>query len=133
MEINWIAVLVATLVGALAGSLWFGPRTFFPLWWKEMGKDPNTPPGGQNMALVFGLTFAATAVQALIIALIVGGIGEVNWFAGLAVGALLGVLSASLLLPHKLFGSINLKVWVLEAGADVVGLGLMGLTIGLFG
>ena len=133
MEINWLAILVATIIGAIVGSLWFGPKTFFPLWWKYMGKSPEEQPGGSNMGVVFGLTFAAIAVQATVLEVVLQAIGSPTWWVGLATGALLGLIGAAASLTHKLFGGLSLRAWVLEAGSDIVGLALVGLVLGLFG
>ena len=133
MEINWLAILVATIIGAIVGSLWFGPKTFFPLWWKYMGKSPQEQPGGSNMGVVFGLTFAAIAVQATVLEVVLQAIGSPTWWVGVATGALLGLIGAAASLTHKLFGGLSLRAWVLEAGSDIVGLALIGLVLGLFG
>ena len=133
MEINWLAILVATIIGAIVGSLWFGPKTFFPLWWKYMGKSPQEQPGGSNMGVVFGLTFAAIAVQATVLEVVLQAIGSPTWWVGVATGALLGLIGAAASLTHKLFGGLSLRAWVLEAGSDIVGLALVGLVLGLFG
>jgi len=133
VEINWLAILVATIIGAIVGSLWFGPKTFFPLWWKYMGKSPQEQPGGSNMGVVFGLTFAAIAVQATVLEVVLQAIGSPTWWVGVATGALLGLIGAAASLTHKLFGGLSLRAWVLEAGSDIVGLALVGLVLGLFG
>ena len=131
MEINWLAVLVASVVGTFVGSLWFGPKTFFPIWWKFMGKSPDDQPGGSNMGVVFGLTFVAIAVQATVVEVVLSAIGGSSWWVGLATGALLGLIGSAASLSHKLFGGQSLRAWVLEAGADIVGLAAMGLVLGL--
>ena len=41
-SINWLAVLLATIVSFVSGFIWFGPKTFYPVWWKALGKSPNT-------------------------------------------------------------------------------------------
>jgi hypothetical protein len=133
MEINWFAWLIATIVAIAVGALWFGPRTFFPLWWKAMGKDASEQPGGSSMATVFGLTFIATSLYVAILALVVSALDVTTWGAGLLVGAMMGVLVAAVTLPHKLFGSIRLSVWVLEASSDFLALALAGLILGAMG
>ena len=50
-----------------------------------------------------------------------------------AVAALgLGVLAAGASLGHRLFAYQGFKVWIIEVSADIIGLVLMGLVIGLF-
>ena len=137
MEFNFLAVLLAAVAGITIGSLWFGPKTFFPLWWKLMGKSPEQNPGSESMATVFGLTFLGGFVQAsvlgLILPLIAAATGGMDWFSGMATAALLGVgFSAATSIGHKLFGGFGLRVWLLEVGQDIVSLAAMGAIIGAF-
>ena len=137
MEFNFLAVILATVAGFAIGGLWFAPKTFFPVWWKLMGKSPEEQPGSESMATVFGLTFLGAITQAsvlgLILPLIADTVGGLDWFGGLATGALLGLgFSAATSLSHKLFGGFGLKVWVLEVGQDIVSLAAMGAIVAAF-
>jgi len=70
-SINWLAVLLATVVSFISGFIWFGPKTFYPVWWKAMGKSPNSEPGSsQNMGVVFGSITVALFVQSLVFSII---------------------------------------------------------------
>ena len=137
MEINVLAVALATLAGFAIGAIWFGPKTFFPVWWKLLGKSPEQNPGTESMALVFGLTALGAVSQALVMGIVIPlieqSVGGLDWFGGLATGALLGLgFSAATSLSHKLFGGFGLKVWILEAGQDIVSLAAMGAIIASF-
>ena len=136
MEINFLAVGLATILGIVIGSVWFGPKTFFPIWWKFLGKDPSEQPGTSNMALVFGLTFVGAFVQALVLSVVLAlanqALGSLSWFDGIAIGALMGVgFAAASSISHQLFGGFSLKAWVLEVGQDIVSLSAMGAVIAL--
>ncbi|TFD89458.1 DUF1761 domain-containing protein [Cryobacterium lactosi] len=135
-ELNWWAVLVATLAAFVAGAIWFGPKTFFPLWWKLMGKGPTEQPGATgNMAVVFGATFVAALVEAIAVASVIHfvaatdpGFGTVQ---GGLTGLLLGVgLAAAASLSHRLFAGHGFRVWLIEVGSDVLNLTIMGLILG---
>lgn len=137
MDTNWIAFALAVVTGIAIGALWFGPRTFFPAWWKALGKTPDEQPGTANMGVVFGLTAIAVIVQAGVLSLllpVIGtAVGSMGWFTGLATGVLLGLaFAAAPAITHKLFGGFRLWVWVLEAGQDIVSLAAMGAIIGAF-
>jgi hypothetical protein len=134
MDFNWLAIILAALAGGFIGAIWFGPKTFYPIWWKLMGKSPEENPGGESMGVTFGLTFVGAFVQALVMAVVIGlansATGGLDWFGGLATGALLGVgFSAATSVGHKLFGGFGLKVWLLEVGQDIVSLAAMGAII----
>lgn len=137
LELNWLAILVAFVVAFLAGALWFGPKTFFPVWWKAMGKGDETP-GGGNMALVFGLTALGALVQVVAVASVIYFVGlatgPVGPLGGVLTGLLLGIgFAAASSLSHRLFAGHGLKVWIIEVGSDVLNYTLVGLVIGLFG
>lgn len=137
MEINFLAVGLAALAGIIIGAVWFGPKTFFPLWWKFLGKKPSEQPGTDNMAVIFGSTFVAAVIQAIVMAVFVGlaeqAIGSMDTVTGLAIGSLVGVgFAATASLSHHLFGGFAIKAWVLEAGQDIVSLAAMGAIIASF-
>ncbi|BAU31765.1 DUF1761 domain-containing protein [Microcella alkaliphila] len=139
IPINWLAVGVAFVVVFLAGAVWFGPKTFFPVWWRALGKDPDDMgSGGMNMAVIFGGTAIAAAVQVIGIALAIGvatlAFGAVGPVGGLLIGFTLGVVfTAAGSLSHRLFGQQGFRVWLIEVGSDVLNYTLAGLIIGLFG
>ncbi|MFM1845346.1 MAG: hypothetical protein RI917_664 [Actinomycetota bacterium] len=137
MEFNFLAVFLAAIAGFAIGAIWFGPKTFYPLWWKLMGKSPQEQPGSANMGVVFGLTALGALTQAtvmgLVLPLIADASGGLDWLGGMATGALLGLgFSAATSLSHKLFGGFGLRVWILEVGQDIISLAAIGAVIGLF-
>lgn len=135
--INWVAVLVAALVNFIAGFIWFSPIGFYPAWWRAIGRDPSQEPGqGQNMGAVFGMVTVAVFVQAIVLALLVGlyqsANGDVSLGAGLALGAVVGVIGAAASLGHRLFSNQGIKVWIIEVASDVLNIALMGIVFSFF-
>lgn len=137
MEWNIWALALAIVAGVAVGALWFGPKTFFPVWWVAIGKNPDEQPGSANMGFVFGLTFLGTITQAVVLWVVLQSItagDPLTWWIGLAVGSLVGVgFAAATRLSHVLFAGLPLRVWVLESGADIVGLTVMGTILGALG
>jgi hypothetical protein len=135
-ELNWLAILVATIAAFGAGAIWFGPKTFFPVWWKLMGKEAGADPGANsNMAVVFGSTFVGALVQAFTLAVIIhfisAGDASFGALAGGLTGLLVGIgLGAASSLSHRLFAGVGFRVWLIEIGSDVVNLTIMGLILG---
>jgi hypothetical protein len=138
-ELNWLAILSATLVAFVAGAIWFGPKTFFPIWWKLMAKGESSPAAGSgsNMAVVFGSTFLAAFAQATTVAIVIelaSSGAAVDPIQGALIGSLLGFgLAAASSLSHRLFAGNGFRVWIIEVGSDIVNLTLMGLVIASFG
>jgi hypothetical protein len=56
VHVNFLAVLVASLIPLIIGFVWYNPKVFGSAWMKaaDMNKEKMQ---GANMALVFGLTF----------------------------------------------------------------------------
>lgn len=137
MELNFFAIGLAAFVGILIGGFWFSPIAFFPVWWKFLGKKPEDQTGTDNMVVIFGSTFVAAIIQAIVLAVFVSlaeqATGSMDSLTGLAIGALVGVgFAATASISHHLFGGFAIKAWVLEAGQDIVSLAVMGAIIASF-
>ena len=135
--INFWAVLVAALAAFVIGALWFGPRTFYPLWWKALGKGPDEQPGSANMPAVFALTFVGVFLATLGLAVAMefanAAFGQMNWPSGVFLGALFGFLiGGGTSLSHRMFSGQGLKVWILEIGNDVVALAAAGAILAVW-
>lgn len=135
-ELNWLAIAAATLAAFVAGAIWFGPKTFFPVWWRLMGKEAGADPGANsNMAVIFGSTFVGAAVQAFTLAIVIHFVaaGDASFGAvgGGLTGLLVGIgLGAASSLGHRLFAGVGFRVWLIEVGSDVVNLTIMGIILG---
>ena len=134
--INFAGVLVAFLVNFVIGFIWFGPKTFFPIWWKAIGKTGD-PGDGANMGVVFGSTAVAGLISATGLSLIFNLLsktnGDVSLILGLTSGLIVGVfVMAAPALSHRLFAGNGFKVWLLEIGSDVLGFVGMGIVLSFF-
>jgi hypothetical protein len=56
MEINFLALLVASISTLMVGFIWYNPKVFGTIWMKESGMTEEKMKGA-NMALIFGLSF----------------------------------------------------------------------------
>ena len=141
-SINWLAVLFCVLASMVIGGVWFGPKTFFPAWWKAVGKtgeptmggSSDTPGASLGMAVVWGGVIFAALVQAVFMSMMVHAMGSMSGGATLVSGALTGFLIwlgfvASSSLTNKLFAD-RLKAWVLEQGNHLITFVVMGAIIG---
>ncbi len=144
MEINWLAVVIASVSMFFIGALWFMPQTFYNVWMTAQGRKIPTERvemSAGSTALMFGGTFIATLVQAVTLAIIITLTHTVDptigAFGGAAVGALLGFgIGAAASFSHRQFGQSNHRqfdavwVWLIEIGQDVVSLTVAGAIIG---
>jgi hypothetical protein len=135
-SINWLAVIVCVVVSMIVGSIWFNPKTFYPMWWKAIGKSEKQDPGAaMPMGLMWGLTILASLVQAVFMALMVNAMGSMTTggptlASGAAAGFILwlGFVAPSSL-TNKLFAG-QFKAWLIEVGNHLVTFVLFGAILG---
>ena len=136
-SINWLAVLACVVISMVSGSLWYNPKTFFPYWWKAIGKGEGQQPGTSNMAVTWGLTVLASLVQAVALAVVLNIVEALHGGMSLLSGALTGALLwlgivAPTYLVNKLFAGHGFKVWAIEVGNHLVNFVLFGALLGVW-
>lgn len=137
-ELNWIGILIAILFSFLSGALWFGPKTFYPVWMRARGVASGELKTQQNKPVVlFGGTFIAILVQTLTLGLIIANFQKNQSDFGLLEGALVGLalgvgIAAFASLSHRLFGGESIKVWIIETSNDAINLTVAGIIITFF-
>ena len=136
-SINWLAVVVATIVSMVIGAVWYNPKTFFIAWWKAMGKgdyDPENPGemGGGSPAMTWGLTIVSAFVRALFLAAILAGLGADTLVTGALAGFLLwlGIVAPTTLI-NKLFAD-HFTSWFIETGDHLVTFVVVGAILGVW-
>ena len=133
---------LGTLAAIAGGAIWFGPKTFYPMWWKAMGRsldsEPGSAPGGEaaakgSMGQIFGLTFLGAGIQVAVLGFALVQMGVSGPAAGAQAALILGIgLAAFTSLSHRLFGGHGLKVWIIEVASDVLNLTIAGAILGAF-
>lgn len=126
-QINVLAVLAAALSSFLIGGIWYSNLLFGAAWAREIGRDEDA--NGGNMARIFGLSFVASLVIALNLAMFLG--------AGvtLATGTLYGFLAgfgwvAMAFAINDLFEQRSLELYLINAGYHTVAFTVMGAILG---
>lgn len=138
LGLNWLGILVAFVAFFAIGAIWFGPKTFYPLWVKALGSDPQQAPNAHGPALTFGLTALGALMQVAALAIVLQFVDAAGVPAGplggAAIGLLLGVgIAAASSLSHRLFAGQGLRVWAIEVSSDIVSLTIAGAILGAFG
>jgi len=112
-HINWLAVLVAPLVGFLLGGLWYGPL-FGKAWARACGIT-EAQMGAGNKGKIFGGTYALNLVASGSLAMFIGP--AATWQFGLMAGTLTGstFISTALGVTY-LFEGRPLRLWAINAG-----------------
>lgn len=135
--LNYLAIFVSAFAAFIIGAIWFGPKTFYPIWVKELGQDPEARITKTSAPVLFGSTFlgmlAISFASAVVLQFVSAANGSVSLLDGLQVGLLLGVLVASAAsLSHRLFAQQGFKVWIIEVGNDIVAAIAIGVILAVW-
>ncbi len=142
---NPLSVFVASIVSFIVGSIWFGPKTFYPIWMKALGREipkERVKMSAGETFLMFGGTYLGALIQVSTLGIIIAAFkmtyGDgMTWALGLYLGFLFSAgLGAFASLSHRMFGQPDfkvyrsLKVWLIEVGQDVLCLSIAGAILG---
>lgn len=136
--LNFLGILVAFGFSFVSGAIWFGPKTFYPIWMKERGIASGELNSNQNKpVLLFGGTIIGVLIQTLTLGLIINSIQHAGTDIGITDGAGIGLalgvgIGMFASLSHRLFGGENLKVWLIETANDAINLTVAGAIIAYF-
>ena len=125
-QLNWLAVIAATLAGFAVGGLWYGP--IFGKEWMALNNISRDNARKSSVGKLYGATIVLNFIAATSLAMF---IGKETWQNGLFYGFLTGLtFVATALGVTYLFESKPLKLWCINAGYQVVFFSLMGLIVG---
>lgn len=136
--LNIVGVLVGFFFSFASGAIWFGPKTFYPVWMKARGIESGQLNANQNKpALMFGGTIIGLAIQVTTLGLIINSLQKfqpnLGLLDGAGIGFALGVgISMFSSLSHRLFSGESLKVWIIETANDAINLTIAGAIIAYF-
>ena len=135
--INIVGLIIATVVSFISGGIWFGPKTFYPVWMKLRGTTPDQLQNNHNPGILFGATFVGVLVQTLTLGLIVNSLqlhnSNIGIVDGAGIGFALGVgISMFSSLSHRLFSGDGFKLWIIETANDAINLTIAGAIIAYF-
>lgn len=132
-DLNWWAVLVATLSTFVVGFLFYSTGSLGRQWASLVGLTEEE----LNSSAGAGPRFAATAVTSFLTAVLLGALilatgGESLWD-GLLLGAAVGlVFRAGAHVIHNGFAHLPTRLTVIDGLHDVVALAVMGAILGLW-
>ncbi|MDH6180885.1 hypothetical protein M2152_001067 [Microbacteriaceae bacterium SG_E_30_P1] len=134
-EINWIAVILATLSTLIIGSVWYSKAVFGKRWIRLAKIDES------NMGSAVG-PIVVTIVVSFITALVLAGAAAIaqNFYGGnflvntLVTAVILWAgFTAARVITHDAFERRPAGLTILTIGHELVTMLVMGLIIGLFG
>ena len=136
--LNFVGIVAAFGFSFVSGAIWFGPKTFYPIWMKARGIASGQLSHNQNKpVLLFGGTIIGILAQTLTLAVIINSLqqagSDLTMIEGAGIGLALGVgVAAFASLSHRLFGGESMKVWIIETANDALNLTVAGAIITFF-
>jgi len=131
MIINYWAVLVAGIVNMALGAFWYSPMGFGKPWMALMGYTPESMKGKKDgMGQKYLINFIGALVMAYVLARFVFAANAIDWQGGLHIGlwVWLGFI-ATTMLGSILWEGKKFKLYAINSGYYLVGLGLMGMIL----
>ena len=132
--LNAWGVVIGFIVTFVSGGIWFGPKTFYPVWFKEKGLPLPTREEAKSPIYLFGGTIVSVIIEVMTIGIIVTSLQahqpNIGILDGAGIGFTLGFgIAAINSLPHRLFSHESYKVWIIECSNDVINMTLVGAII----
>jgi hypothetical protein len=126
--VNWMAVISATVVAFLLGSVWYSKKIFGKAWMQEIGLTDEAI-SQANTPIVFGGTFVLQFVAATTLALFMGS--DSDWLIGLQAGLLIGIgWIAAVFGITYFFEQRSVRLYLINTGYYIVLFATMGAIIG---
>ena len=116
--INWLAIIVATVVNMVVGYIWYSPALFAKPWAKLTGRKMNEMGDGSTSYLI---TTVGAFVQNLILSLVVGWAGVTTAARGAYLGILLWIAFVAVTQGvNTIFAGSRKKLWAINTGYFLV-------------
>jgi uncharacterized protein DUF1761 len=130
--VNYIAVVIAALAGFGLGAVWY--MVLSKPWMRAVGKTEADRPRGSAQVLLFATTFVALFVMALMLAGIMGHLGDVTVRGGVISGFFvwLGFVITTMGVNHAYSGAKPMQT-LIDGGYWLAVLMMQGAVIGAFG
>ncbi|MDX1563327.1 MAG: DUF1761 domain-containing protein [Gammaproteobacteria bacterium] len=128
-DLNWLAILVATVAGFAIGGVWYGPL-FGKAWMDALGKKPeDLTPSAQP----YIISFVTALITALVLALLINALGITGAVDGLLIGLAVGVgFIATAMASDSAFCGWSLNLFLIQAGYRVTYSMVMGVILAVW-
>ena len=127
-DIHWLAVLAAFVANFALGAAWYSPALFANAWMQDVGLNEESLKNA-NMARTFGGAIVLEIIAIIALAAFIGR--DATWIEGLHTGLWVGLfwISTAYGITY-LFEQRPLRLWLINAGYNIVLYALVGTIIG---
>lgn len=134
MSLNYVTVLVVTVVGFLFGWLWYSPMCLAKSWMAEMKFTPESMEACKpKMASMMTRCLLYTFLSTFALAALIKAHGSENWMKGAEFGLFVGgLVVGTRMLNGNLWEQRSLRLQLITVGHEVVLFTLQGAILGLW-
>lgn len=126
-ELDYMAILVATIAGYAGGAVWFAPAVFGDAWLNALNKDKEDL-GSPTQAMV--VTFFTTLAAAFVLALVFQAVNIEHPGEAIGYALLLGIgFYAATMLSDYFFCDWGLRLFAIQCGYRVTMFVLMAIIL----
>ena len=131
-ELNWLAIIVASLVAFLSGAVWYSKSLFGNKWKKTVGLSDKQVNSG-NMSEIIIISAVGVFITTVAIGLLVDVLVLTTVVQGALLGTMVavGILGANKLMQVK-FEQRPITYWYITLGGDIVALSLMSAILAVW-
>jgi hypothetical protein len=134
IHLNYVHVLVVTVVGFILGCLWLHGPLFGKQWMAEMKFTPESMEAAmkeKGMATVFLKGFGFTLLSTFGLAALIAAHGSPNWKHGAAFGAFIGLFGPGVRqLNDAVWENKSVKLQTINLGHEIALYALQGAILG---
>jgi Protein of unknown function (DUF1761) len=134
--INWLAVIVATVIYFALGAVWFAPQTPIGRAWVAASGYESPTTGAASSNAFYLVPAATTFVMVVVTALIAAATGTDTLTEGVVLGLLVGIgYAAMIILTTAAFEFSKPRQWtwgIIDASYHVVGLLIAAVMLALW-
>jgi hypothetical protein len=132
-DLNWLGVVLAALSNFLVGFVWYSHSAFGARWGDLVGLSEDDMQSSEGMGPRFGLLGLVALVTAIVLGLVMAGLGVESVVGGAVLGLALGlVVRGGAHQVHNGFAMRSGTLTLIDAGHDAVAMTLMGAILGAF-
>lgn len=136
-SVNWLAVVIATVVYFALGALWFAPMTPIGKAWMKAAAYESPTSGTMSTNVFYIIPIVTCLVMVTAVALLAGAVGVDGLGEGIVLGLVVGIgVAVPLTLTTAAFEFKKPQpfTWgVIDASYHAIGLTIAGAIIGLMG
>lgn len=133
-ELNWWAVLGATVSSFAVGFVWYHWNVLGEKWAKHVGMTKKEMDKSDGMAQTFLMTGIASFVGSAVLGALMLATDTSGWSAGLVFGAVVGfAFRFGAHVIHNGFARRSNELTWIDGSHDVVAVAVAGLILGIWG